>query len=181
MPEHLPAHGNRWINPLLCFAFLQLLNCLYLNPWVVSLFWWFLILSPIPPGCWVGGCEWLSFWLGPTHIRPSPLCFIISSTNETVSKRQHTSVVLLLTSKSYWLCLIYDGLLIPANSLQAAVKRSSESQHQIGKILRHWRDVTHNILHIYNEEMEKWKLFMLGKITDAVFKSWMNGSQGSPS
>lgn len=50
MAENLPAHGKWWVNSLLCFACLYLLNCFYLNPWVSSL----LLLQFSPSLHWRG-------------------------------------------------------------------------------------------------------------------------------
>ena len=52
---------------IMSFFFSVLLNCSYLNPWVLLVF--FPILSPIPlgGGQWVSGCVVLSCWLGLNH------------------------------------------------------------------------------------------------------------------
>lgn len=60
MAEPLPAHGEWWMNYLLCFActcsfFFNLLHCLYLNPQVFLTFT-FLILCPTHWGEWVNSC-----------------------------------------------------------------------------------------------------------------------------
>lgn len=68
----LPAHGNRWVNSMLCLCawlLLYLLNCLYLNPWMVSILslWFF-------PPFHVGGSEqadgltWLPIGIKPWHL-----------------------------------------------------------------------------------------------------------------
>lgn len=69
LPEHLPAHGNQWMNSLLCLStqvLLSLLSCLHLNPWDFSLlFCWF--SPPSTVGEWVSGCMGLNCWLGLNH------------------------------------------------------------------------------------------------------------------
>lgn len=64
--EHLPAHGECWMNSIcLCFLLLSPLNCLNLNPWIFSLFQFG---PPIPQvEQWMSGCVVLTSWLMLSH------------------------------------------------------------------------------------------------------------------